>query len=159
MTARVRLSPNFYLHEYLLSTEAARIGREVEAGEREVFNLRRLSLEVMEPIRTHLDNRAITVLSGFRPPWLNALANGSEFSEHMDARAADVIVHGLSAQSAFRGIATIVHRLPINQLILEFNRWVHVSVSANGLKPKRQMLVASWVDGKKVYTPYTTATI
>ena len=143
------LSAHFFLHEFLRSETAARMGRAIEPTETEIENLRLLCAQVLEPIRVRLD-RVITITSGLRPHWLNLEIRGSSTSEHPFGRAADFIVAGLRPIEVCREIAKM--DLPFNQLIHEFGQWTHISVAAAGTVPKRQVRTASVINGATVYS-------
>jgi len=149
----VRLSQNFWLHEYTRSERAARMGRILEPDIDIVNELRLLSTEVMEPVRTHLGAKVVSVLSGWRPLWLNDMTPGSSRkSDHLRGGACDFNVATYTPLQACRAIATIIHQLPINQLILEFGAWIHISRAQNGEEPARQVLHAHYVNGRLVYS-------
>ena len=148
----IQLSENFYLREFLRSETAARMGREIVAGEFEQQNLRRLCVEVMQPIRTGLD-RVVTVLSGLRPVWLNVAVGGAKASAHIYGMADDFIVAGMTPRETCRWIVEHKAKLPFQQLILEFDQWVHIAVAAAGSTPKREVLTARRQYGQTVYLP------
>lgn len=150
--SRIRLSPNFLLHEFTRSETAARMGRVIEVDDVILEDLRRLCLEVMEPVRTHLGGRAITITSGYRPLWLNQRIGGSIKSEHMYGRACDFIVQGFTTTQVCRAIQTILHQLPVNQLIHEFGEWTHISICDRTEQPIRKLLTAEHVDGRLRYS-------
>jgi zinc D-Ala-D-Ala carboxypeptidase len=147
-----RLSEHFELREFLRSQTAVRSGRDVIAPPSIVANLERLCELVLEPIRAEL-GAPVTILSGYRPLWLNRLVGGSPSSEHMDGRAADFEVTGHSDPWVCDRIAALLPRLPINQLILEFppGGWIHVSVCEPSLQPKREVLTALRRDNRTTY--------
>lgn len=144
----IQLSKNFFLREFLRSETAARAGREIVPTEQEIANLRRLCEDVLQPIRDFL-GKPITITSGLRPSWLNALVGGSSSSEHLYGRAADFVVAGYTPYAACRAIETM--QLPWNQLIHEFGQWTHISVPAAGNRPKRQVLTARVQAGRTEY--------
>lgn len=135
-----RLSSNFFVREFTRSETAARKGIEIVPTSAELENLKRLAVDVLEPIRRICDDRSITIWSGLRPMWLNKEVKGSKNSDHINGRAADIIVAGLSPLEVCRRIAKRMHDLPIKQLILEYGRWTHVSVSPANEVPRRQIL-------------------
>ena len=137
----MRLSDNFFLHEFTRSQTAARMGRDIVPTPPIIEPLERLAQLVLQPIRSWL-GRPITVTSGFRPAWLNIEIGGSPRSEHVQGRAADFVVAGMTAIEASRAIARLGGDLPINQHIFEFGRWTHVSVAPDGAVPRRQLLTA-----------------
>lgn len=136
----MNLSAHFELDEFLRSETAARLGRQVEASKEIIANLTRLCTEVLEPIREK--HGPITILSGYRPLWLNQAIGGAVGSEHMIGRAADILIHGMTPVQATAAVAQLVSDLPINQIIEEFGQWTHVSVCAVGQDPKRKALRA-----------------
>lgn len=153
MLERIRLSQNFYLHEFLRSQEAARSGRQIEASEQIIAELKRLCLFVLEPIRAHFDDRVITILSGYRPLWVNQAIGGATKSEHMEGRAADLVISGFTPLQVARGIVAILPALPVNQLIHEFDQWTHVSICEEAQPPRREILTAKHVRGRAQYLP------
>lgn len=149
----IQLSENFYLREFLRSETAARQGREIIANEWSQQNLRRLCVDVLQPIRDGL-GRVITILSGLRPVWLNTAVGGSKTSAHIYAMAADFIVAGMTPRETCQWITQKQGTpLPFDQLILEFDQWVHISIAAVGTAPKRQVLTARRQHAKTVYLP------
>jgi zinc D-Ala-D-Ala carboxypeptidase len=145
----IQLSPHFWLREFLRSQVAARIGRQIVPTDDHVANLRRLCLTVLEPLRVSVA-ATITVTSGLRPEWLNALVGGSVKSSHVSGCAADIVVAGWRPPEVCREIIRL--NLPYNQVILEFDEWTHVSVPDPGTPIARQVLTARVVDGGTVYS-------
>lgn len=79
----------------------------------------------------------ITVNSAYRSPDLNKAVGGALKSQHMKGEAVD-----FTAQ-AFGTAAQIVNAIknsaiPYDQLILEYDKWVHISFSE---KPRKQALI------------------
>lgn len=144
----VQLSDHFFLHEFTRSDYAARVGREIVPTEMEIANLRRLCLTVLEPIRVRL-NRVMFVTSGLRPEWLNTAIGGSAHSDHLEGRAADFVVHGLTPRQACETIAEM--DLYWHKLILEFDKWTHISVPILRGIPARQVLTARKHQGRTQY--------
>lgn len=147
----MRLSENFFLHEFTRSQVAARMGRPVVPAPEIVEQLERLATLVLQPIRTWL-GRPITITSGYRPPWLNIEIGGSPTSEHVLGRAADFVVAGMSAFETSRAIARLGGDLPFNQHIFEYGAWTHISVAPADAPPRRQLLTA-YFDNGTVYVP------
>lgn len=145
---KIRLSPHFFLDEFTFSEQAARMGREIEVPEAFVENLRRLCLTILEPVRVDM-GRPIFVSSGYRPDWLNKLVGGSPSSQHVLAEAADIKMTGRTPVQVCRRIVEL--KLPYHQLIYEFGRWTHVSISPT-IPAKNQVLTARvGPDGKTQY--------
>lgn len=141
------LSKNFTLEEWCRSQVAARMGRRVEATDDEVQSIQALVQKVMQPLRDAVD-RPITITSGLRPDWLNKAIGGSKSSQHMLGEAADFIVHGMTPLEAAEKIVEL--ELPFDQLISEFNEWVHVSHSPQ-IVQRGSLLTAYYDDGATRY--------
>lgn len=144
----MNLSPHFLLEEFLISQTAARMGRKIEPTEADIQNLTRLCVMVLEPLRIEL-RRPIHVTSGLRPLWLNTAIGGSQTSAHMDGRAADIVVQGISALDVCRVIQSA--GLPVDQCIHEFGEWAHVGIAKDGEAPRNQYLTARVLHDKTVY--------
>lgn len=148
----VRLSPNFTLDEFTFSQTAARMGRKVEPTLEVQNNLQRLAVLVLEPIRVVAG--PIKISSGYRPAWLNQAIGGSKTSDHMLGLAADCSAFNMAPAVLAELIKEkFLHALPIKQVILEFNRWVHISVSPADHVPRRELLTATVEGGKTTYLP------
>jgi zinc D-Ala-D-Ala carboxypeptidase len=145
-----QLTPHFSLEEFLRSETAARIGGKIDPSDDELKQLLRLSSLILEPLRIRV-GKPVHVLSGLRPRWLNTLIGGAQNSEHIFGRAADIEVEGYTPIHLALLIAEI--GVPFNQLILEFDEWVHVSVAVEGATPKHEVLTARHIGGKTVYLP------
>lgn len=143
----MRLSEHFWLREFTRSQAAARFGRDIVVPEELMPNLRGLVGNVLEPFRV-ARGRPITITSGYRPPWLNAIIGGSMKSQHMKAEACDFVEAGAQPVETVTALAAM--DLPFDQLILEFHRWVHVSWS---VAPRRSILTATSVGGRTRYLP------
>lgn len=144
----MNLSTHFELGEFLRSQKAARMGRRIEPTEADIRNLTRLCVTILEPLRADL-RRPIQVTSGLRHQWLNSAIGGSQTSAHMDGRAADIVVPGLSALDVCRVVHSI--GLPVDQCIHEFSEWSHVGIAKDGEAPRNQYLTARVLSGRTVY--------
>lgn len=145
----MQLSPNFALKEFLRSDVASRAGRILQPNTHVVGNLKRLCLTILEPLRSELAGRPIYISSGYRDLWLNSAIGGSQTSAHMDGRAADIVVPGLSALDVCRVIQSA--GLPVDQCIHEFGEWSHVGIAKDGEVPRNQYLTARVLHEKTVY--------
>lgn len=132
------LSAHFSLHEMLTSQTAIRFryDEQFEPSPQIVENLRQLSQQVLEPLRTAI-NVPVRVSSGYRCLRVNTKIGGSKTSQHMLGQAADIQVLSLSTEELFQWIRQ--QNVPFDQLIQEFDSWVHVSFSPD---PRRQILRA-----------------
>jgi zinc D-Ala-D-Ala carboxypeptidase len=142
----MRLSEHFELAEFLVSETAARRGIANEPTPEIIDNLRRLCQSVLEPLRVKLA-RPVVITSGYRSPALNRAVGGSPTSHHMQGRAADIIVPGMTPLAVCQ-IAQQM-KLPCVQIIHEFGRWTHLAVAISN--ERTQLLTAKLSQGKTVY--------
>lgn len=120
-----QLTEHFTLAELTATSHGANpTTPEVEA------NLRRLA-EVMERVRVLLDNHPITITSGYRSPPVNAAVGGASNSAHLTGLACDFVCPGFGTPlDICRRLEPHMKDLGIDQLIWEFERWVHLGLSA-----------------------------
>lgn len=144
------LSASFYLEEFQRSQTAARMGRPIFIPPEFQPNVQRLVDDVMQPVRAFI-GKPIQILSGYRPPWLNAAVGGARNSQHLTANACDFVVSGLSVADVCR--AVVNSGVPFDQLIHEFGEWCHVSVAPAGVVPRRSILTALRDGGVTIYRP------
>jgi zinc D-Ala-D-Ala carboxypeptidase len=130
----MRLSENFFLEEFLISQTANRLGIANTPNQTHINNLKALCDNLLQPLRNHV-NSPIIITSGYRSPALNKAIGGSQNSQHSNGEAADFTVHGMSPIVTCRLIIKL--KLPFDQLIHEFNSWVHISYSS---RHRRQIL-------------------
>ena len=100
-------------------------------------NLLRTAVDLFEPIRELVGPMRVT--SGYRCAKLNALIGGAKTSKHMDGLALDVIPVRMALRDAYLRIQRAA--LPIDQLIFELGRWIHVGGAPHGVEPRRQFLM------------------
>lgn len=136
----MKLTANFSLHEFLRSQTAARHGISMDPPIEVIDNLRRLCVDILQPLREHI-GVPITISSGFRPLELNTLIGGSTTSAHMDGRAADIIIEGIKPLQVAEAIEHL--NLPYDQVIHEFRQWVHVGISPEDVDIRLQTLTAT----------------
>lgn len=67
-----------------------------------------LLCEQLEVIRTELGGKMIHILSGYRSPEYNKAIGGAPKSQHMEGRAADIIVSGLKPSIVYDKIIELV---------------------------------------------------
>lgn len=142
-----RLSKNFPLDEFLISQTAMRKGIDMTPSPEVVENLRALVINFLQPLRD-LVGGPVNVTSGYRPPALNKEIGGSKASQHMQGKAADFRVPGLEPIEVCE--IAIANGLPFDQLIHEFQSWVHASY--NGDENRNAKLTAKLVNGGTQYT-------
>jgi hypothetical protein len=144
------ITKDFFLEEFLASETAARLGVAIVPTPEERANIIRLCQTLLQPIRSCL-GRSMVITSGLRPLWLNLRIGGSPTSAHMHGLAADVKIVGMAPAAFCRWIQQHVEAedWPIDQCIMEFGQWTHLSVRD---KPRMQFLTAKSINGATAYT-------
>lgn len=122
----MKLSDHFTLEELKISEYAARNGIRNDPDEKATQNLKRLCVEILEPLRSSID-KPIHVTSGYRAPGVNGAVGGSVHSDHMYGFAADIIAPPLSVTELAMAVRDLAPYVPLKQCIVEFGSWVHVS--------------------------------
>ncbi|MEM4177886.1 MAG: D-Ala-D-Ala carboxypeptidase family metallohydrolase [Nitrososphaeria archaeon] len=131
----MQLTKNFFLHEFIKSPTALRLGINNYPTEKEVKNIKRLCEKVLQPVRDHFD-RPVVITSGYRSPMLNRHVGGAPNSQHITGEAADFYIPGVDNLKVANWIKD---NLIFDQLILEYYQggnsgWIHVSYSDNNRK-------------------------
>ncbi len=140
----MKLSKYFTLEEMTVSDYSVRNGIDNTPPDECLENLKDLCVMVLDPLREKL-GKPIHVNSGYRNPEVNKAIGGAENSQHKDGQAADIVVDGMTADEVFKVASEL---MLFDQLIQEFDRWVHISYRPN---VRRQKLWAVKEDGKTVY--------
>lgn len=141
----MNLSEHFTLEELTRSSYATKHGIDNKPSELQTENLRQLCLNVLEPLRECV-RKPIYVLSGFRSVEVNRGIGGADNSQHLEGKAADVIVSGWTVDDLFEEASKYV---AYDQVIQEFGKWVHISYS-NPLRRMRLWAVKD-SEGKTKY--------
>jgi len=87
--------------------------------------LRRLC-GLLEKVKEVIGNKPVIINSGFRSKQVNDAVGSKDSSQHRLGCAADIRVPGMTPKQIIS--ACILARLPYDQIILEFDSWVHISV-------------------------------
>jgi zinc D-Ala-D-Ala carboxypeptidase len=131
----MRLSPNFTLDEFVVSQTAARLGLD-NTPPPEIMPALLKTAQGMEAVRVRLSHAPIAVSSGYRSQAVNKAVGGSASSQHTKGEAVDFICprFGTPAEvvDAIKGSG-----IEFDQLILEFDRWVHISFTS---QPRHMVL-------------------
>jgi hypothetical protein len=134
----VKLSPNFTLAELTHSETAERLGLDNTPDEKVKANLVRLA-RILEDVRRVL-GRPIMVNSAYRSLAVNKSIGSRPTSQHILGCAADIRVPGLTPNDIVKAI--IKTNIEYDQLIREFDSWVHISITnIHTDKPRRQVLI------------------
>lgn len=133
----MQLTEHFSLDEMTVSQEAARQGLD-NTPPADVLPALKRTAEGLERIREALGGKSIIVTSGYRSPAVNAAVGGKPTSQHVRGEAADIICPAFGPPAAVAAaIAEKADELGVDQVILEFRRWVHVSFAE---KPRHMAL-------------------
>lgn len=91
----------------------------------------------------------IIVTSGYRCEAVNQGIGGSESSAHMKGLAADIKCPKMTPLELAKLAANSMTATGYDQIIHEFERWVHCGLSAT---PRTELLTATLIGDKTVYT-------
>jgi hypothetical protein len=142
-------SPNFSIKELTFSETAIRHNINNTPNDNELDNLLITAME-MENVRKLLGNNFIHISSGFRCVELNTLIGSKKTSSHVRGLACDFTARGYGNPNDIV-FALINSDIPYDQVILEFDRWVHISFCEDEETPRRQALVIN-KEGTMLYS-------
>jgi len=140
----MNLSKNFTLYELCKSQTAERRGIPNDPDHHNIFDLRALAENILQPIRNKYGSFVIS--SGFRCPELSISIGSSKDSQHCKGQAADFEVAGVSNYDL---AVWIQKNLPFDQLILECytggnSGWIHCSYVE---EPRKEVLTYDRLNG------------
>jgi len=131
----MRLSQHFSLVELTKSQTAARLGIRNSPNSKQILNLKRLAVGILEPVREHY-GKPFSPSSGFRCQALNKAIGSKSTSQHTKGEAVDFEIPGVPNREVAEWVRD---HLEFDQLILEFHDpaepmsgWVHVSLKEKG---------------------------
>jgi zinc D-Ala-D-Ala carboxypeptidase len=145
----IMASPNFSIKELTFSETAIRHNINNTPNDNELDNLLITAME-MENVRKLLGNNFIHISSGFRCVELNTLIGSKKTSSHVRGLACDFTARGYGNPNDIV-FALINSDIPYDQVILEFDRWVHISFCEDEETPRRQALVIN-KEGTMLYS-------
>jgi zinc D-Ala-D-Ala carboxypeptidase len=121
------LSRHFTLDEFIASSVAARKGID-NTPSPEIQGALLNTAAGMERVRSVLGGYPIRINSGYRCQKLNSIIGGSPNSQHTKGEAADFICpeFGMPVDIA-HALSTHFPDIGWDQLILEFDQWIHIS--------------------------------
>jgi len=135
----MKLSEHFSLIEFTRSQTASRHGIDNTPNEEQLENLKTLA-KGLEDVRTKLDNNPINISSGFRCQDLNDRLGSKRTSRHILGLAADFTCDRYdNVGRVFEVLAD--SSIEFDQLILEYDSWIHISFPKEGEQPERQVLI------------------
>ena len=134
----MQLSEYFTLEELTHSDLAVRKGIDNTPGMLASANLMRLA-KLLDQVRKCL-GKPIMINSGFRCKTLNDAVGSKDTSQHMIGCAADIRVSGMTPDQIVKAI--IESDIQFDQMIREFDSWVHISVTNRAEDtPRNQILI------------------
>jgi zinc D-Ala-D-Ala carboxypeptidase len=128
------ITPNFTLEEMITSQIASREGLDNTPSAEAMSNMRQLC-QALEQVRA-LFGRPVIVSSGYRSAAVNARVGGARNSQHTQGLAADFTIKEVSNREVVQRVSEST--VAFDQLILEFDSWVHLSVAVGA--PRREVL-------------------
>jgi len=132
------LSPHFTLSEMIASDTAQQLGIDNTPGPEIQASLKRLA-ERLEQVRDLLGGLPIKINSGYRCPALNAAVHGVSDSMHQYGLAADIVCPAFGPPLKIaRAIAA--SQISFDQVIFEFDSWVHFGLCPLGQVERKQQL-------------------
>jgi hypothetical protein len=135
----MQLTTHFSLPELTHSEVAARRGWANTPNDTEKANLVRLAV-LLEFVRVAVGNKPVMINSGFRSKQVNDAVGSTDRSQHRLGCAADIRVPGMTPRAVVQ--ACIKQKVPYDQIILEFDAWVHISVpNIPNADPRGQALI------------------
>lgn len=143
-----RLSPNFWLSEFLVSQEGMRRGIPNNPTPTDLLNLRSATAPGMQRVRDLL-GKAVLISSGYRSVAINRAVGGVATSQHCTGQAVDFTSPDFGTpQRVAKFLADRQALVQFDQLIYE-GRWVHISFAP---KPRGQVLTANFSHTGVSYT-------
>ena len=135
----MKLTKHFTFEELTASDIAARHGIDNTPTSSVVLNNLKTLAEGLESVRALL-GKPVIINSGFRSVMVNSLLGSKPTSQHTKGLAADFVCPAFGTP---RKIVKKIVSSDINydQVILEFDRWIHISFCEEGFKPRKQALI------------------
>jgi uncharacterized protein YcbK (DUF882 family) len=120
----MNLSPHFSLKELTYTDHREYDNTPPPAA---LANLYRLAV-LLERVKVVLGGKPVVVNSGYRSKAVNDAVGSKDSSQHRTGCAADIRVPGMTPDQVVRAI--LAAGLVFDQVIKEFDRWVHISVTS-----------------------------
>ena len=135
----MQVSKNFTLAEFTDSQTAAREGID-NTPSPEVLSRIKHTAEQLEKVRKIL-GYPINISSGYRSPELNKRVKGAANSQHVLGEAVDFTCPKFGTPREIVEKLKM-YSLPFDQLILEYDRWVHMSFT-QGINRKQVLVIGT----------------
>jgi len=134
----MRLTPNFTLEELEFSETATRLGINNKVPEQLMDNIMILA-KGLQDVRKLLGT-PLYISSGYRCIELNNILKSKPTSAHVKGLAADFRPSG--NHNIDSAVAAIVDSdIPYDQILNEYDSWVHISFAESGRTPRKQALI------------------
>lgn len=134
----MNLSEHFTLEELTQSDIAQRHSLDNNPDKFAIANLTCLA-QLLESVRS-LFGKPVRINSAYRSIAVNALLGSKPTSQHCIGCAADIRIEGLTPDQIVKKI--INSDIKYDQLIREFDSWVHISIpNGEGYVPRKQALI------------------
>jgi zinc D-Ala-D-Ala carboxypeptidase len=136
LSNEMQLTEHFTLNEFTRSQIATRFKIDNTPNNEQILNLKLLCQNFMEPLRA-LIRAPIVITSGYRCKELNKRVGGSPNSQHLTGQACDFYCPSIPVKKLFSESM----KIPVfDQLILEYDQWIHVSYS-NKLNRRESLIL------------------
>jgi len=132
-------SPHFSLDELTFSETAERKGIDNTPNDDVLDNLYITAME-MENVRELLGNNPILISSGYRNLELNTLLGSKPTSAHIRGLACDFTCPKFGDPDDIVD-AIFGSDIQYDQIILEFDKWVHIAFPENGKSARKKALI------------------
>jgi len=145
----MNLTPHFTLEELTASETAERNGWDNSPNDQELANLTRLA-DFLEQVKVVLGGKPIMISSGLRTKKVNDAVGSKDSSQHRTGCACDFRVPSMTPDEVVKAI--IASGIAYDQIIREFDRWTHISISnTEDTSPRKQALIIDKV-GTRPYS-------
>jgi hypothetical protein len=135
----MNLTPHFTLEELTASETAERNGWDNSPNDQELANLTRLA-DFLEQVKVILGGKPIMISSGLRTKKVNDAVGSKDSSQHRTGCACDFRVPSMTPDEVVKTI--IASGIGYDQVIREFDRWTHISISnTEDTSPRKQALI------------------
>ena len=113
-----------------------------------IDNLKRLAM-ILEQVRSLFNGSPVMVNSAYRSLEVNRAVKSSDGSQHRLGCAADIRIPGQTPDMIMKTI--MAANLSYDQLIREFDAWVHISVPTHDGETPRKMALIIDKTGTRLY--------
>jgi hypothetical protein len=145
----MNLTPHFTLEELTASETAERNGWDNSPNDAELANLTRLA-DFLEQVKVVLGGKPIMINSAFRCKQVNDAVGSKDTSQHRIGCACDFRVPSMTPDEVVKAI--IASGIEYDQVIREFDRWTHISISNSESDKSRKQALIIDKQGTRAYS-------